>query len=466
MANRNTASQSIEYAALLVIVVIAIAGRMAYATGGLWLDEAWSAIHVYRTGSILGVFTSINHDNNHHLTSVWLQLLGPQASPLAQRALSIVSGAASVAVAAAIGRRTSNVAGLVAATLFAVSPVFVTYGAEARGYASMTLMVLVAILLVDRWAAGEAPPPRGPLAIVFAIGMLSQLTMLFAFFAIGGWILFVQLERARGWASVRRTLEMTSPALIAILAILSLVFVAPMIDGKGMSVGAYVPFTWAAYREAMIGLTAHLVGAPLLHSWPIAAILASLAVAVGIALPRRSFYVLAILCFPLAIAVLQPANPSNGRYYMLVAIATLVMWSDLAAWAWQRGTGFRYGCAALFLALVAASISVDLALIRDARGDPDGAIRWIAAGSPEGSSVMLERKMGSAVYEVASRRSGYALHIYINGCAPAAYLIVHRFRAESFGDHSSYCGHAWRRIAEDRSEGLSEEGWRLYQRID
>ncbi len=102
-------------------------------------------------GTPLGVFLRINHDNNHHLNSLWLQLVGPHASPMLQRALSIACGTLTVLVAAAIAARHGVAAMLCAALLFAVSPLLVTYGAEARGYAPMLLALLTAVWLVARW---------------------------------------------------------------------------------------------------------------------------------------------------------------------------------------------------------------------------------------------------------------------------------------------------------------------------
>ena len=58
------------------IVLLGLGLRLASAQGGLWLDEAWSAVLADEVGTPLGIFLSINHDNNHHLNSLWLQLVG------------------------------------------------------------------------------------------------------------------------------------------------------------------------------------------------------------------------------------------------------------------------------------------------------------------------------------------------------------------------------------------------------
>src|SRR5690349_4887510 len=86
------------------IVLLGLALRIAGAQGALWLDEAWSAKQAHDAGTPIAVFLNINHDNNHHLNSLWLLLVGFDAPPPLARALSIATGTAAILVAAAIGK--------------------------------------------------------------------------------------------------------------------------------------------------------------------------------------------------------------------------------------------------------------------------------------------------------------------------------------------------------------------------
>ena len=100
------------------VCAIALAGlvlRVIAARGGLWTDEAWSVIYAAQARDPLGVFLRINHDNNHHLYSLWLQAIGPAASPLLARTPAILAGSLCVIVAALFAGRRSPVAGIVAA---------------------------------------------------------------------------------------------------------------------------------------------------------------------------------------------------------------------------------------------------------------------------------------------------------------------------------------------------------------
>src|SRR5215469_11679415 len=125
---------------------LALAGfilRVRAAQGGLWTDEAWSMIYAAKARDPIGVFLRINHDNNHHLNSLWLQAIGPAASPLLARVPAIVAGTLAIPVAASLFGRRSKAAGIVAALLFAIAPTFVAFGSEARGYAMMLLAALL-----------------------------------------------------------------------------------------------------------------------------------------------------------------------------------------------------------------------------------------------------------------------------------------------------------------------------------
>ena len=76
---------------LAAIVATGFLLRLVSARGGLWLDEAWSAQLADEAATPLAVFLNINHDNNHHLNSLWLQFVGFGAPPLLARALSIAT---------------------------------------------------------------------------------------------------------------------------------------------------------------------------------------------------------------------------------------------------------------------------------------------------------------------------------------------------------------------------------------
>jgi len=155
------------------LTLVGLALRVAAARGGLWTDEAWSVVYAAEARDPIGVFIRINHDNNHHLYSLWLQAIGPAASPMLARAPAVVAGSLCIVVAALIADRRSRRAGIVAALLFAISPSLVVFGSEARGYAMMLLAALAMLLLVSD-AVDDRPARGAPwwLAAIAALGML------------------------------------------------------------------------------------------------------------------------------------------------------------------------------------------------------------------------------------------------------------------------------------------------------
>src|SRR5205814_7206786 len=135
-------------------------------------------IYAAQARDAAGVFLRINHDNNHHLYSLWLQAIGLNASPLLARLPAIVAGTLCVPLAALVVARRSVWAGIVAAILFAVSPTMVNFGSEARGYSLMLLAALAFLWLAAEAVEGrERPGTPWWLAAIAALGMLSHMTM-------------------------------------------------------------------------------------------------------------------------------------------------------------------------------------------------------------------------------------------------------------------------------------------------
>src|SRR6476659_1883691 len=96
------------WATVGAVALAGLALRIAAARGGLWTDEAWSVIYAAQARDVVGVFLRINHDNNHHLYSLWLQAIGINASPLLARLPAIVAGTLCVPLAALVVAKRSS----------------------------------------------------------------------------------------------------------------------------------------------------------------------------------------------------------------------------------------------------------------------------------------------------------------------------------------------------------------------
>ena len=65
--------------ALGVVVLFFAVVRMVGVFGDLWLDEIWSLRMVQSIQSPLEIFTTLQHDNNHPLNSLFLYIV--QSAP-------------------------------------------------------------------------------------------------------------------------------------------------------------------------------------------------------------------------------------------------------------------------------------------------------------------------------------------------------------------------------------------------
>ncbi|WP_010185780.1 hypothetical protein [Sphingomonas sp. PAMC 26605] len=450
---------------LTAIVLLGLALRIAAATGGLWLDEAWSAELAHQAGTPLGVFLNINHDNNHHLNSLWLQFVGYDAPPLLQRALSILAGTTAIAVAAEIFRARDHRIALIAALLFAVSPMVVTMGSEARGYAGMSLALLVAILLVERWLIDErGGRTRIRLALCFALGALSQLTMLFGCIAVIGWMFFTLSARHGVIAAAQRTLALFLPALISLGAVLAVIFGAAWASPTGFQFGSYKPFEILLFLHAIVEMLGYTIGWPLVSLWLIPAALILVVLARRIGVRHAPLYALAVAAFPITLAILHAGNPGYPRYYLVASLALLLLLAE-ATGTMIADRGTQRGVALVVLvAIVCGSLWQDIDLIRNQRGDPGQVIVALHDRAQSGAVVLLDRESGLAMLRVAAAHLHYPLTIVETGCQPARFLFVDRFKGETFPADPVRCGMRYRAIAAARARGLSGTHWTLYER--
>src|SRR5215472_16226408 len=114
---------------------IGIVVRMLAAHNDLWFDEIWTLqLLRERAHSFGDVFTNIKHSNNHHLCSLWMWLVGQDASPLVYRLPSVLASIGTIVLAWLIGLRQSRLVGCSAVILTSWSYLLIHFGTEARGF--------------------------------------------------------------------------------------------------------------------------------------------------------------------------------------------------------------------------------------------------------------------------------------------------------------------------------------------
>lgn len=451
------------------IIIIALLGcvlRIAAASGALWLDEAWSAVLAHDATTPLGVFVQINHDNNHHLNSLWLQMIGLDAPPLLARALAIAAGTLSIVVAGLIGARRDPIAGLVTALLFALSPMLVTLGSEARGYAPMILMVLIAAWYIDRFLAGEEQAARPvTLALCFFIGALFQLTIVFAACALIGWPLLVLWRRHGLCQAVAITAQLLGPALLALIAATAIMFAPTILGDAEFRFGSVQGFTGGSFLRGVLDMLGYTTGVPVISVLLVAGALILLVVARSLKTPRLAFYWLAVAAFPLTVLLLQMMNAGYARYYLLTGLALLLLGGELLAAMVRAGGWRRAAGAGALLAFSSASMAANIQLIRNQRGDQAPAISAMAARAPAGVRVMIVRETGLALLRVAAAEADYPLRIETN-CPAARFVFADWLEGEEDAPPTlRRCGAEYRAIAEADGTGMSAQNWTLYERV-
>ena len=238
-------------------VALGIALRLRGAQGDLWLDEIWTLRLIAPLQSAADIFLRAPSDNNHYLNSLWLWLVGPEASTVTMRLASIIIGGLSIIAAAAACRRHSATAAAVAAILVATSYFFVHYGSEARGYAGMILCILTAKAALDRLLDDEASLGAWMLfALAICVGVFFHLTMVEAAGALALAALaqrFTESRPRRGFAIALVAGAACIPGLAC--------FAAGMFSPR-FHMGSLEPFTFDLFFQGLGGAIRATFGVP------------------------------------------------------------------------------------------------------------------------------------------------------------------------------------------------------------
>jgi hypothetical protein len=254
------------------------------------------------------------------------------------------------------------------------------------------------------------------------------------------------------------------PASLACVLILAMVVGAAAASETGMRIGGYLPFSFANFATSLEQLLAFTLGPSLPPAWlgaagaALAAILVLRPELVG---RRRFLYALAILGLPLAVALLRPGNSQYARYYLVGAVALLLLASELIARALAQSGWSRWAAAAALAAILAAGLWRDAALLATKRGDPGGPVREMARLAPRGAGIRVESERLVAVVRVAALRARYPLRIVV-GCAGADFVLVSSDFAAPVDPALVRCGRRLDAIASSRVVGISGDAWTLY----
>jgi hypothetical protein len=315
----------------------------------MWFDEVLSVQNATAAAAWWDLLLRFKTDNNHHLTSVYLHALGPSASAVAYRSLSLAAGIATVPLAWLIGERQSRLAATITATLFATSAALVFYASEARGYAPVVCLTLAAWYSLQRYMDRPDTKWAVSFAACSVLGVMAHQT--FLVFYIGAFVWcdahLQRTHRLREATRLSRRLFIVPTALIALFAVVAL---------RGQEIAGGPPFTFTTVIAQAFAATS---GGPQDGGglWIVAGIVASACVA-GVWSAYRAgddrwlLFIVAGAIAP-AIIVIARQPPTLAPRYFLVPAAVLLL--AVSSWL-ARMMGARPIARSAAVALVIAHV--------------------------------------------------------------------------------------------------------------
>jgi hypothetical protein len=464
--------------------------RVLAARNDLWFDEVWTLeLLRERVHSFGDVFTSVKHSNNHHLCSLWMWLVGQNASAQVYRLPSVLASIGTIVLAGLIGLRQSRLEGCIAVIFTSWSYLLIHFGTEARGYSLAIFFALLAWYALQQFEETVAGGRLSAVALAKAddsgrswiwtvvfwsavvLGFLAHLEFAVCFAGLVAWALWRFVRYRSTWRQA--VLDLFALFTVPIVLLLAFYFVAI----RGMEVGGGPDYQ---VIPLLIETASYMFGGP--ASGAAAGIAALLAVAsiyvvlVYLMFQRddRWIFYAVVIVVPLGlIAILLPV-PLSVRYFMVSVAASLVLLSSGYAALLRRGIAGR-GIGFTLVALFVAGNAVNTSnLLRFGRGQYVAALRFIEAHSVEPDVVITsdhDFRNGMLVNYYKRYLARPDSIRYANGATlnegGADWLILHRFdlikRPARVTDEY---GNSYQLVRIYRYSDLSGWNWLLYHNLN
>lgn len=467
----------IAIASLVVGTVV----RVLAAQNDLWFDEVWTLEllreHVHSFGD---VFINVKHSNNHHLISLWMWLVGQNASALMYRVPSVLASIGTVVLVWFIGARRSRLEGCIALILTSWSYLLVHYGTEARGYSLAIFFALLA------WYALQQFEERRSWiwTIVFwsavVLGFLAHLEFAICFVGLVAWALWRFVRYRSKWQ--QGLLDLFALFTVPIVLLLAFYVVAV----RGMEVGGGPEYQ---VKPLLIETASYMLGGP--ASGVAAGIAALLAIAfiygslVYLMFERddRWIFYAVVIVAPLGLIPILLLVPLSVRYFMISVAASLVLLSSGYAALLRRGVaGLGIGLT-LLAVFVAGNVINTANLLRFGRGQYLAALRFIEKSSDDREVLVTSDHdfRNAMLVNYYKRYLQRPDHIrYMNGpmleepnvrtnrrSLGAEWLILHRFDLrEQPARVTDIYGNNYNLVSIYRYSDLSGWNWLLYHNLN
>jgi hypothetical protein len=312
------------------ITIVGAIVRTVAARDEFWLDEIWSILSfAAKARTPLDVFR-FPHDNNHHLVTLWMYMVGPQSQWIIYRLPSLTAGIATIGLASWFAKRFGTLASAAAALFTAASFLLITYASEARGYALAGCCALVAFLALDRWLATRSWMANLLFLGSTVAGTLSHLTYAQFYVAATVYSVLACTRRAETWRSATLRLLSLHALPIAFLAMVYVQLVRPIEIGGGDP--AWLP----GIVKQTLALVPGVFNAGQTIT-PAAATLVLIGIVAGLWLLWREqadlavFFAIAIFVAPALVLAWQTPEALFPRYFYLPFLFVLLLFSFLLA---------------------------------------------------------------------------------------------------------------------------------------
>jgi hypothetical protein len=461
--------------------VVGVGVRVLAAHNDLWFDEVWTLeLLRERVHSFGDVFINIKHSNNQHLCSLWMWLVGQNASALVYRLPSVLASIGTVALAGFIGARRSWLEGYIAVILTSWSYLLIHFGTEARGYSLAIFFALLA------WYALQQFEERRSRAwtVVFwsaaVLGFLAHLEFAVCFAGLVAWALWRFVRYRSKWRQA--VLDLFALFAVPIVLLLAFYFVAV----RGMEVGGGPE--WQV-MPLLIKTASYMLGGP--ASGAAAGITAVLAVAsiyvvvVYLMFERDDRWIFygVVIVTPIGLIPILLLVPLSVRYFMISIAASLLLFSSGYAALLRRGVAER-AIGLTLLAIFVAGNAVNTGnLLRFGRGQYLAALRFMEKNS-DGREVVItsdhdfRNAMLVNYYKRYIERPDYTQYVdrvtldeqYVRTnrrSLGAEWLIFHRFDLREQPERvTDVYGNNYKLVSIYRYSDLSGWNWLLYHNLN
>jgi hypothetical protein len=464
---------------LVLALIIGAAGivRSIGARGDLWLDEIWTLALIAPVRSVGEILFDLAHDNNHHLNSTYLYLIGPDASSLAQRGLAVALGTATVAVAGLAVAPRGRAAVILTMLLFAFAYPLVHYGSEARGYAGLVLFLLLAVVFLQYARDSADWRWRHGLGLAIGLGLLSHLTMIGGAAILASWVIWMLWRRNGGLRqAAAATLVIFRPALAWTFAVGSCIAIAGL--RHHFIFGGVTPFASADFFAGYGSLIRLLLGVPdfvadAVPAWLWLVAAAAIVLAANVRRERDgciSLYVIAVIGWPAVMFVAETPNVQFGRYFLASGTFFLLLVADMLGDAWSRGGVLRAGAGAVLGVMLVGHTAALASFFRDQRGHYDDAITDMARDGRFSYASDHEFRTRTVVDFFARKRGITADYVRVaDWCrSPPLFMVIEDPETAQRNAHLDF-GAPQCRLGFDRGESfassrLSGRPWTIYRR--